>query len=104
VLGVPGFSATDEIRALVNAGIPLPDVLRIGTWNGGEFISTKLDLDVPFGAIREGWRADLVLLADNPLESADNLEHIVGVMARGRWKSASWFEEQLEQIAQSYGN
>jgi imidazolonepropionase-like amidohydrolase len=104
VLGVPGFSAIDEVRALVNSGIPLSDAIRIATWNGGDFISTRLELDVPFGAIREGWRADLLLLGSNPLESADHLEDIVGVMARGRWKSRSWFDEQLELIAESYGN
>jgi imidazolonepropionase-like amidohydrolase len=104
VLGVPGFSATDEVRALANSGIPLADAIKMATWNGGDFISTRLALDVPFGAIREGWRADLVLLGSSPLESADNLEDIVGVMARGRWKSSSWFEEQLDLIAQSYEN
>lgn len=104
VLGLPGFSAIDEVRALVNASIPLEDALRIASWNGGAFISEKLALEVPFGAIREGWRADLVLLASNPLENADNLEDIVGVMAGGRWKSASWFSQQLESIAQSYSD
>ena len=104
VLGTPGFSAADEVQALVNSGIPLTDALRMATWNGGDFISTKLDLEVPFGAIRVGWRADLLLLDSNPLEFTENLEDIVGVMADGRWKSTSWFEEQLEAIAQSYGN
>jgi len=104
VLGMPGFSASDEVKALVNSGIPLVDAVRMATWNGGEFISTKLALDVPFGAIREGWRADLLLLGSNPLETADNLEDIVGVMANGRWKSNGWFEEQLEAIARSNGN
>lgn len=104
VLGVPGFSANDEIQALVNAGIPLSDAIRMATWNGGEFVSTGLGHGVPFGAIREGWRADLLLLDSNPLDSAKNLEDIVGVMARGRWKSRTWFDEQLESIAQSYDN
>ena len=104
VLGVPGFSALDEVQALVDSGIPLKDALKMATWNGGEFISRKLALDVPFGAIKQGWRADLLLLGSNPLETPGNLEDIVGVMSAGRWKSSSWFATQLEAIAQSYGN
>ncbi len=104
VLGVPGFSAIDEVQALVNSGIPLVDAIRMATWNGGRFISSKLELAVPFGAIRDGWRADLVLLDSNPLESTENLEDIVGVMANGNWKSTAWFNTQLEIIAEQYGN
>ena len=104
VLGVPGFSAVDEVQSLVNSGIPLIDALRIATWNGGQFISGGLDLDVPFGSIREGWRADMLMLGSNPLEQSENLEDIVGVMARGRWKSNTWFEIQLEAIADLYQN
>ena len=104
VLGVPGFSATDEVQALVNSGVDLDDALRMATWNGGHFISDKLALDVPFGAIREGFRADLLLLGSDPLEAPENLENIIGVMANGRWKSNAWFENKLDEIAVSYGN
>jgi hypothetical protein len=104
VLGVPGFSAADEVQALVNSGVSVADALQMATFNGGDFISSKLALDVPFGAIREGWRADLILLGSDPLQTAENLEDIVGVMANGRWKSNVWFEQQMEAIAKSYGN
>jgi imidazolonepropionase-like amidohydrolase len=104
VLGVPGFSAVDEVRALADSGIPLREVLKMATWNGGEFISRKLALGVPFGAIITGWRADLLLLGSNPLETPDHLEDIIGVMSAGRWKSSTWFSTRLETIALSYGN
>lgn len=104
VLGMPGFSAADEMQSLVNAGIPLLDALRIATWNGGQFISGMLNLDQPFGAIREGWRADLLLLNADPLASPASLRDITGVMGRGRWKSSAWFDERLEEIAELYGN
>lgn len=104
VLGVPGYSAVDEVQALVNAGISLVDALRIATWNGGQFISETLELELPFGAIRAGWRADLVLLSDNPLQGAERLHAVVGVMARGRWKSRAWFDLELQAIAQQYAN
>jgi len=104
VLGMPGFSAIDEVRALVHCGIPLLDAIRIATWNGGQFISNKLALSTPIGAIRAGWRADMILLESNPLDNADNLENITGVMAGGRWKSAAFFESEMQAIATLYGN
>lgn len=104
VLGVPGFSAVDEVQALVNTGIDLPDAVRIATWNGGRYITEALGLDTPFGAVRAGWRADLLLLDQDPLVAAENLASVAGVMARGEWHSTAWFEVQLEAIAQSYGN
>ncbi len=71
---------------------------RISSWNAGEYISNKLELDVPFGSVRQGYRADLVLLESNPLASADNLKQITGVMAGGRWRSSSFFDRELENL------
>ena len=97
-LAVPGFSVHWEIQALLRSGISLPDVLRISSWNAGEYISNKLELNTPFGAVRQGYRADLVLLESNPLASADNLKQITGVMAGGRWRSHSYFERELANM------
>ena len=97
-LAVPGFSVHWEIQALLRSGIALADVLRISSWNAGEYISNKLELDVPFGSVRQGYRADLVLLESNPLASADNLKQITGVMAGGRWRSSSFFDRELENL------
>ena len=99
---VAGFTTHREIQALLNCGIPLPDVLRISSWNGAQFLQQSLGLGNGFGAIRENWRADLVLLEDNPLASAENLMHIAGVMARGRWRSSANLATRIEAIARSY--
>jgi len=45
-----------------------------------------------------------VLLDSDPLEAVDSMENIAGVMANGYWKSSLWFAQQLEAIAESYGN
>lgn len=97
-LAVPGFSAHWEIQALLRSGISLGDVLKIASWNAGEYISNKLGLTVPFGSVRQGYRADLVLLESNPLASADNLKQITGVMAGGRWRSHVFFDRELASM------
>jgi imidazolonepropionase-like amidohydrolase len=101
---VPGFAVHREVQALLNCGIPLSEVLRISSWNGADFIHGSLGLPRRFGAIRNQWRADLVLLDSNPLHSARSLKDIAGVMANGHWLSRRVLDERLEAIAVSYGN
>jgi len=101
---VSGFSVHREIDALLACGISLADVLKISTWNGARFIHQSLGLPTPFGAIEVNWRADLVLLDSNPLDSSANLKDVAGVMANGRWLSGSVLDAELETIAVSYGN
>jgi imidazolonepropionase-like amidohydrolase len=64
---VPGASLHDEMRLLHEAGIPAMDVLRMATR----------------GTIEPGARADLVLLAKNPLEDIRNTRSIVSVIKHG---------------------
>jgi imidazolonepropionase-like amidohydrolase len=64
---VPGASLHDELLLLHEAGIPAMDVLRMATRNG----------------IAAGARADLVLLAKNPLDDLRNTRSIVSVIKRG---------------------
>ena len=52
--------------------------------------------------MREGYRADLILLNGNPLEELDNLWDQEGVMVRGLWLPREWIEERLESIAERY--
>jgi imidazolonepropionase-like amidohydrolase len=101
---VPGFATHREIQALLNCGISLGDVLKISSWNGARFIEQSQGVSTPFGAIREGWQADLVLLENNPLASPESLRTIAGVMANGRWRSGEVLTEGMEAIAESYGH
>jgi imidazolonepropionase-like amidohydrolase len=75
---VPGASFHEELRLLVEAGIPVPDVLRMATINGGRALKRNI------GAIEPGKDADLVVLTANPLESLGNTERIEMVIKGGQ--------------------
>ena len=53
-----------------------------------------------FGVVAPGYRADLLLLAENPLERPATLRAPLGVMANGRWYEAAALAAMLEQVKQ----
>jgi hypothetical protein len=97
VTGFPGRSALEEIQELVNAGIKPRDALMAATRNAGDFVTKTVPGAVPFGTVAVGQRADLILLAANPLENLDNLKKLTGVMVRGRW----WPSTRIAQMRQA---
>ncbi|MFC4314730.1 amidohydrolase family protein [Steroidobacter flavus] len=76
----PGASLHDEFVLLQRAGLPPMEVLRTATTNAAEY----LGLQRQYGAIQEGWTADLVLLNANPLEDIRNTREIAAVIVGGR--------------------
>ena len=80
---------------MVQAGLTPYEALRTATVNA----ATYLDTEQEFGRIAAGFRADLVLLTDNPLDDIDHVRTRVGVMKRGRWFSATELEAALERLA-----
>ncbi len=74
---VPGVSFHEELRLLGEAGIPTPAVLRMAT------INAALALKQNAGSVEAGKDADLVVLADNPLESLANTGHIEMIVKGG---------------------
>jgi imidazolonepropionase-like amidohydrolase len=88
---VPGFSAHRELGALVAAGLTPYRALRTGTVNVGTYFN-----DPSTGTIAAWKRADLVLLAANPLEKIENSSAIAGVMINGRWMSRTEIDKRLE--------
>lgn len=87
---VPGWSAHDELKELVDAGLSPYHALRAGTANASAFLGSNPCI----GQVRNGCAADLVLLDANPLANISNTRRISGVMVRGRWLA----REQLDQI------
>jgi hypothetical protein len=79
-----GASIHDELRLLVAAGLTPYDALVAGTRAAGEFAVRHMHAR-PVGVIAPGYRADLVLLAGNPLEDVGHARAPIGVMTRGRW-------------------
>ena len=99
---VPGFALHREIPLMVDAGMSNWEVLRSGTWNVARHVEDSLGQDGSFGEVAEGMRADLLLVASDPVESLDALREPEGVMVSGRWLSAEAIQEGLEVIARRY--
>jgi imidazolonepropionase-like amidohydrolase len=78
---VPGFSAHRELGALVAAGLTPYQALRTGTVDVAKFLGEEGRA----GVVRQGARADLILLDANPLQNIGNTLRINGVVVNGRW-------------------
>jgi imidazolonepropionase-like amidohydrolase len=82
---LPGISAHQELRAVVDAGLSPYEALKTATVNAALFVRQPGE----FGVIRNGARADLVMLDANPLQQITATSRISGVMLRGRWFNAA---------------
>ena len=92
---VPGFATHRELQAMVRAGLTPAEALAMGTRNVAAFYGDRH----PSGVVALGKRADLVLLAGNPLQDVANTTRIEGVMIGGRWLSKAEIERRLAQLA-----
>ena len=84
-LAIPGFSLHEELELLVAAGHTTQQALAAATLAGPHFFG----LEAVMGRIEAGQRADLVLLAADPLADIRNTRNIVGVLSGGQWRTAS---------------
>ncbi|HEY0373027.1 MAG TPA: amidohydrolase family protein [Thermoanaerobaculia bacterium] len=75
-----GVSLHDELAEMLAAGLTPYEALRAATRAPGEYFE-----DETLGVIAAGARADLVLVAENPLENLATLRNPAGVMLRGEW-------------------
>jgi imidazolonepropionase-like amidohydrolase len=80
---VPGLATIEEIRLFVEAGLTPEQALAAATREAARFLGQEKE----FGTIAPDLRADLLLLAANPLENIAHLDRRIGVMARGRWRA-----------------
>lgn len=88
---VPGFSAHRELGALVAAGLTPYQAIRTGTVAVAKFLGEEGQS----GVVRQGARADLILLDANPLQDVANTLRINGVVVNGRWIGPAEREQRL---------
>ena len=78
---LPGIALHQEFDELARAGLPPLRILQMTTSGAADF----LDAADVMGSVAPGKYADLVLLDANPVESADHLHRISGVVRGGRY-------------------
>ena len=93
---LPGSSFHEELSLLVQAGLTPYEALQTATVNAAIYLEAEQE----FGKVLAGYRADLVLLAENPLENIYHIRTRVGVMKRGRWFSADELETAMAELAE----
>jgi hypothetical protein len=93
-----GFGAHEEMRLLNELGIPAKDVFAMATRNAGQFVDDTLKPEIGFGTLEPGKRADLTLTVQNPLESLEHVKRPLAVMARGRFWSQAYLQQELDKL------
>lgn len=94
---MPGFSVHEELGNFVAVGLSPYEAVKAATSDAAEFMGVPGE----FGTIKPGARADLVLVAGNPLDDINNTKRIVGVMVRGHWLPRHELQRELDMAMQS---
>ena len=74
-----GYGNLRSLELLADAGIPALDVIKMATLNGAKVIGIEQDR----GTIEVGKRADLIVIAGNPLENIADVHKIETVYKKG---------------------
>ena len=94
---LPGYAMMEEFKDLETAGLSAAEILRTATINPAKFILENTSASTGFGEIREGYRADLVLLNRNPMKNISSMDQsIVGVVFNGRWATKESLRKLLD--------
>ena len=92
---LPGVSLHDELQIFTEAGLTPYQALRASTSDPARFMCAE----GVWGVVRQGARADLLLLDADPLDDVTNAAKIAGVMVAGRWHSGEDLQRGLDRIA-----
>ncbi len=93
-----GFALHEELEHLVAAGLTPFEALRAGTAEAAACMQATGE----WGTIAPGARADLLLLAANPLDDVRHACERVGVVLHGRWWSEADLRAELERRAAAF--
>ena len=91
---IPGIAIHDEMRVLRSLGMTAFDALATATSNPGRFIAQFAPGGTPFGTVTVGSRADLLVVAANPLTDPATLRTPLMIVRLGHVYSA----RQLDSI------
>ncbi|NBC02487.1 MAG: amidohydrolase family protein [Bacteroidetes bacterium] len=94
IFNPPGFAAHREIELMLESGLTPFEALETGTINVGRYIGEEDSV----GKVAEGYRADLILLDSNPLNSIPFQDHIQGVIYRGNYLDRAELNSILEGL------
>jgi enamidase len=76
---VPGFSGKREVELLVEAGFSFPQALKIATLNGAQYLGRDRDI----GSLAVGKRADIAVVAGDPMKNPAAIESMPLVFKKG---------------------
>ena len=93
-LVAPGSSLHRDLQLLLASGLSPYEAMRSATVVPAAFLGKTKE----FGRIVMGQRADLLLVAGNPLENLSVLKRPIGVMVRGRWLPRQKLDELLHPL------
>jgi len=96
---IAGFSLHNELQSLRNnAGLSTAQVLYAATVAPADWMQSNA------GKIKAGYRADLVLLAKNPLKDIKNTKTINAVIASGKFLDRISLDKILQLIKEANSN
>src|ERR1043166_7447297 len=90
---VQGMGTPWDLILMASGGMPLHDVLRVGTIFG----ATSIGLDRDLGSVEVGKLADLIVLDANPLLDIRNIKRIKYVMRNGTLYDSETLDEVWPQ-------
>lgn len=96
----PGTGLHDELEHLVQAGLSPLNVLRAATLESARL----LGLEGEAGVIKVGARADIVLLAENPLDDIAAVRSVEAVVLAGAFYNQAAIDEMLATVEANAGS
>lgn len=94
IFNPPGFAAHRELELLVESGLTPFEAIQTGTVNVGRYLGEEDTV----GKVAKGYRADLIILDTNPLNSIPFEDHIQGVIYRGNLLDKSELDTLLQGL------
>lgn len=95
-----GFSLADELQHLVDAGLSPAEALKSATYDAADFLGLRDQA----GVIKPGGRADIVLLAANPLEDIGAVRRVNSVVLAGAPYDREALNEMLSGVESTAGS